>query len=120
MTVLTKPRMTVEEYLAWAEGRPGRYELHDGVVRAMSPESTGHAVIKAAVHMALRAAIRARQLPCHALPDGVTLRVDRHTAFEPDAQVYCGTELPPTTIIVPDPSSWWRCCRPQPAGSPRR
>ena len=103
MTVLTKPRMTVDEYLAWAEGQPGRYELHDGVVHAMSPENAGHAEIKAAVHAALRAGIRARGLPCHALPDGVTVQVDERTAFEPDAQVYCGAKLPPSTLLVPNP-----------------
>jgi hypothetical protein len=37
MTALPRTRMTVDEYLAWAEGQPGRYELLDGVVFAMSP-----------------------------------------------------------------------------------
>ena len=37
MTALAKTRMTVDEYLAWAEGRPGRYELVNGTVHAMSP-----------------------------------------------------------------------------------
>ncbi len=30
--------MTVEEFLAWAEGKEGRWELHDGVPVMMSPE----------------------------------------------------------------------------------
>jgi Uma2 family endonuclease len=103
MTVLTKPRMTVDEYLAWAEDRPGRYELHDGVVRAMSPESTGHTDVKGAVYVALLKGIRDRRLSCHALVDGATVRIDNSTAYEPDAVVYCGAKLPPSTIIVPDP-----------------
>ena len=49
MTTLPRTRMTVDEYLAWAEGQPGRYELLDGVVFAMSPEGAGHAERKAAV-----------------------------------------------------------------------
>ena len=38
MTALTKPRMSVDEFLAWAEANPGRYELFRGEVYAMSPE----------------------------------------------------------------------------------
>jgi Uma2 family endonuclease len=103
MTLLTKTRMTVDEYLAWAEGQPGRYELVDGTVHAMSPESAGHAEKKAGVHAALLAGIRVRRLPCHALPDGMTVRIDDATAFEPDAVVYCGTKLAPSSVEVPNP-----------------
>jgi Uma2 family endonuclease len=46
MTVHQTIRMSAEEFLAWAEGRPGRYELHNGEVVAMSPGQTGHAKIK--------------------------------------------------------------------------
>jgi Uma2 family endonuclease len=95
MTALTKPRMTVDEYLAWAVGRPGRYELFQGEVFAMSPETVGHATAKAAVYSALAAGIRQNRLPCHVLPDGVTIRIDETTAYEPDVQVYCGDKLPP-------------------------
>jgi hypothetical protein len=33
MVALTKSRMTVDEFLAWAGERPGRYELFRGEVR---------------------------------------------------------------------------------------
>jgi Uma2 family endonuclease len=103
MNVLTKPRMTVDEFFAWAEGRPGRHELYRGEVYTMSPETAGHAETKAAVHAALLAALRARSLPCHALPDGMTVRIDESTAFEPDAIVYSGEKLPRSAIEVPNP-----------------
>jgi Uma2 family endonuclease len=103
MTALTKPRMTVDEFLAWAHGRPGRHELFRGEVYAMSPEAVGHAKIKGAVYGALVSGIRQRNLPCHVLPDGVTIRIDETTAYEPDAQVYCGPELPSTALEVPNP-----------------
>ncbi len=103
MTLLTKTRMTVDEYLSWAEDQPGRYELVNGTVHAMSPERAGHAKTKAAVHAALLVGIRARHLPCHALPDGMTLRIDDTTAYEPDAVVYCGMELAPSAVEVPNP-----------------
>jgi Uma2 family endonuclease len=103
MSVVPKRRMTVDEYLAWAVGQPGRYELVDGTVVGMSPENAGHAERKAAVHAALLAEIRARGLPCYALPDGMTVRIDEATAYEPDAVVYCGDKLPPTAVEVPNP-----------------
>jgi hypothetical protein len=103
MTALPRTRMTVDEYLAWPEEQPGRYELLDGAVVAMSPEGAGHAEMKAAVHAALLASIRARSLACHALPDGMTVRIDDATAYEPDALVYCGSKLSPLAVEVPDP-----------------
>jgi Uma2 family endonuclease len=50
--------MTVDEYLAWAIERPGRYELFQGEVFAMSPETLEHAETKFAAYAALGAAIR--------------------------------------------------------------
>ncbi len=103
MTALPKKRMTVDEYLAWAGEQPGRYELLDGAVFAMSPEAAGHAEIKAAVHAALLAGIRAHGLACYVLPDGMTVRIDDATAYEPDALVYRGTKLLPSAVEVPNP-----------------
>jgi Uma2 family endonuclease len=103
VTALPKHKMTVDEYLAWAQGRPGRFELYAGVVYAMTPERAGHATVKFAVQAALRSAIRRSGLPCHMLPDGMTVRVDAHTAHEPDALVYCGQKLPDAAVEVPNP-----------------
>ncbi|MCJ2014249.1 Uma2 family endonuclease [Methylobacterium sp. J-076] len=96
-------RMTTEEFLAWAEGRPGRYELIDGRVIAMSPERVRHAEVKFAVCRALRDAIRGAGLPCRAMPDGMTVRIDDHTAFEPDALVYCGGRADPDAVEITNP-----------------
>jgi len=49
MSGLPQKRMTVDEYLTWAEGRPGRYELYNGVVYAMAPERAAHAEVTHAV-----------------------------------------------------------------------
>src|SRR5580704_4294042 len=103
MTALTKSRMSVDEFLAWAMDRPGRYELFRGEVYAMSPETVGHADKKGAVYVALLAGVRARRLPCRVYPDGTTVRVDETTAYEPDSVVYCGPQLPPSAVEVPDP-----------------
>jgi Uma2 family endonuclease len=95
--------MNVDEFLAWAVDQPERHELFRGEVYAMSPETAGHADTKAAVYNALLAGIRARHLSCHVFPDGMTVRIDETTAFEPDALVYCGEKLPPSAIEVPEP-----------------
>ena len=86
--------MTVDEYLDWAEGRPGRYELYAGAIYAMAPERAGRAKVKFAVQSALQAGIRRAGVACHMLPDGMTIRIDEDTAHEPDALVYCGQEVP--------------------------
>ncbi len=95
--------MTVDEFLAWAEDNPGRYELSEGEVYAMSPERLGHAKTKFAVQSALLAAIRKTGVPCHMVPDGATVRVNEITAYEPDALVYCGAEKPDNAVEVSNP-----------------
>jgi Uma2 family endonuclease len=103
MTAPSKEHMTVDEFLSWAEGRPGRYELFRGVIYAMTPERAAHAEMKLAVQLALVSGIRERRLPCHVLPDGMTVRIDETTTHEPDALVYCGPRLAPSAIEVPSP-----------------
>ena len=103
MNVLIKPRMTVDQFLTWAQGRPGRYELLRGEVFSMAPETTGHADVKGAIYAALRDTIRREQLACHVLPDGVTVRIDGNTAYEPDVQVYRGEKLRGAALEVPNP-----------------
>lgn len=103
MAALQLPKMTVDEYLEWAEGRPGRYELYAGRVYQMAPERAVHAKVKYAVQTALLAGIQRAKLDCHMLPDGMTVRVDRHTAHEPDALIYCGREIEDHALEVPNP-----------------
>jgi Uma2 family endonuclease len=103
MSAVPEKCMNVDEFLAWAEGRPGRYELFRGVVYATTPERAIHAQVKFAVQTALANAIRARRVPCHMLPDGMTVRIDDSTAHEPDALIYCGPRLAPAALEVPNP-----------------
>ena len=103
MSAVPQRRMNVDEFLAWAEAQPGRYELFRGSVYAMTPERAVHAEVKLAVQTALADAIRGRQIPCRVLPDGMTVRIDKSTAHEPDALVYCGPRLAPSAIEVPNP-----------------
>ena len=96
-------RMTVDEFLVWAEGQPGRWELYLGRPYAMAPERAQHAIVKHRVASALEAGIKKAGCGCWMLPDGMTVRVSKDAAHEPDALVYCGDRLPPDTIEVPNP-----------------
>jgi Uma2 family endonuclease len=103
MSVATKTRMSVDDFLAWAEGQPERHELYNGIVYSMAPERVVHGKVKFAVQTALANGIRSAGIPCHMLPDGMTVRVDKFTAHEPDALVYCGPEAPGSAIEIPNP-----------------
>ena len=55
MGALPKTRMTVDEYLRWAQTQEsGRYELVDGQVVMMSPETVRHVHVKNEAWLALR------------------------------------------------------------------
>ncbi|SFV16901.1 Endonuclease, Uma2 family (restriction endonuclease fold) [Methylobacterium sp. 174MFSha1.1] len=103
MKPLPQTRMSVDEYLAWSEDNPGRYELVQGEVYAMTPERLLHAEVKASVYVALWRGIRKSALPCRALPDGMTVRVDRYIAYEPDAMIYCGPRGDSNSIEIKNP-----------------
>jgi Uma2 family endonuclease len=97
--------MKVDQFLDWTMAQPDgpRYELVAGYVVAMAPERAFHARRKARIGRGLTDAIGATGLPCEALPDGMTVKIDEHTAYEPDAVVHCGEPLPDDAVIVPAP-----------------
>jgi Uma2 family endonuclease len=105
MNIALRKPLTVEEFLAWADSQTERQraELINGQIVPMAPERISHAKTKLAAAIALRDAIARSMLSCHALPDGPTVRIDEHTAYEPDALVYCGEEVPLSSLIVPNP-----------------
>jgi Uma2 family endonuclease len=74
-------QLTADEFLVWAMEQPeGRYELQNGLVVAPSPERLGHVIAKRNILIALHDAIGRRSLPCQALPDGATVRVNGRPA----------------------------------------
>lgn len=105
MTIALWRPLTVEDYVAWAgaQAERQRTELINGQIVAMAPERVEHGEVKLAAAIALRSAIARAGLDCHALGDGMTVRVDEHTAYEPDALVYCGSRLVRGSMMVPDP-----------------
>jgi Uma2 family endonuclease len=97
--------MTADEFIVWAMARPEteRYELMGGEVVAMAPERVAHARTKSRIWRLLAEAIEKAGLSCEALPDGMAVRVDAETQYEPDVMVRCGHLLPDDTVIVTDP-----------------
>jgi Uma2 family endonuclease len=105
MNVALRRAMTVDEYLAWSENQSERQrtELINGQIITMPSERVRYSRIKGSVHLALRQAVKAANLPCEALPDGQAVRIDEHTAYEPDALVYCGDMAEPDALLIANP-----------------
>jgi len=103
--------MTVEEFLPWAEGRDGRWELHDGVPVMissaepvmMAPERAAHIRTKFGAAKALERGLATAGLPCEVFADGMAVRVDSRTTYEPDASVVCGPRVPADAIEIDNP-----------------
>jgi Uma2 family endonuclease len=103
--------MTVEEFLPWAEGNEGRWELHDGVPVMissaepvmMAPERAAHIRTKFRAAKALDGAVTTADLPCEVFADGMAIRIDARTTYEPDASVVCGPRAPADAIEIDNP-----------------
>ncbi len=99
--------MTAEDFLAWSVDEPAkgkRFELADGEVVAMASERSRHALVKSRVCRRLEEAVEGAGLQCTVYPDGMAIRVDSHTVYEPDAALRCGEPLPDDAIIYDDPT----------------
>jgi Uma2 family endonuclease len=104
MSLVSKQRMAVGEFLEWATGREGRWELVNGVAVAMGPERLVHGLTIHRVVSAFERAIAAAGIGCHAVPDCVIVRIDAYTGYQPDALIYCGAPLGDDTLAVDTPT----------------
>ena len=96
--------MSVDEFLATADSRDGRWELENGGLIAMAPERLQHGRVKGDMFLALREGIRRANLSCEAVTDSVAVRISARTTYIPDALVYCGPRLPPNTLEINEPT----------------
>lgn len=103
MTALRKQAMSVDEFLAWAERQPGRWELLEGIPTAMSPERVVHGDVKYRVARALDAAIAKAKVPCRFVLDSAAVRIDQRSLYQPDAMVYCGEAVSGDALEIPNP-----------------
>lgn len=109
--------MTVDEFLVWADGREGKFELDDGAIVAMAPERLAHGRMKVAVHSALANAIRTAGLTCESILDSIAVRITPTTSYIPEVLIHCGERLagdvretasPIVVVEVLSPSSGYR------------
>jgi Uma2 family endonuclease len=105
MAAPARRRMSADEFLDWAMAQPdgARYELVAGEVVAMAPERASHARAKVAVFDALRAAVAAAGLPCETFIDGMAIRVDEATVYEPDVLLRCGPPVAGDCVEIGNP-----------------
>jgi Uma2 family endonuclease len=103
----TRPQpthFTADDFVVWAGEQPrGRFELVGGEVVAMAPERAAHTRTKLDATLALRAAIVEKGLGCEALIDGMVVRIDDRTVYEPDGLVRYGPRTPDDALEVADP-----------------
>jgi Uma2 family endonuclease len=105
MSAATLPRMTADEFIAWAMEQPEteHYELVAGEVVAMAPERAVHARAKLQIAMRLADAIQRQALQCEVYGDGMAVQIDETTIYAPDALLRCGPRLPDEAVKVLDP-----------------
>ncbi len=91
MSAVPQTRFSSAEFLAWCETlEGGRFELENGAVIAMSPETNRHGLVKKRVLDALTEAVAGLDGDCTVFPDGAGIVIDETTVREPDASIQCG------------------------------
>lgn len=102
--VENRPRMTIEEFVKWAEAQPeGRYELVDGEVIQMPSEGGLHNLVKLNIAVALRSAVAAAGFKGVVFTDGMTVKIDGSRGREPDALITAGPVADLESLIIVDP-----------------
>ena len=89
MSGIAEKLMSAEEFLVWADGREGKWELHDGRAVAMAPERARHSRMKVTVGAALLSAVRREGRSCAVYADGLSVRISARRVFVPDLLVTC-------------------------------
>jgi Uma2 family endonuclease len=90
MTIATETRMTVDDFLAWAEVQHERYEFVRGRLVLMAGGSETQNDIQVNLLAALKARLRGG--PCKPNGPDLLVRIDERTGRFPDASVTCGRE----------------------------
>jgi Uma2 family endonuclease len=99
MSVAVRRPMTIEEFLAWEEGKELRWEFDGFAPMAMTGGTAGHAAIERNLVAAL--ASRLRGQPCQVYTSNLKVRVADSIRY-PDAFVVC-TPVQRNAALVTDP-----------------
>ncbi len=99
MNVTLRRPMTLEQFLAWEERQPLRYEFDGFQPVAMTSGTAAHAAIQRNLLFSLTGRLRGK--PCQ--PYGSELKIEVAGRIRyPDAFVVC-TPVPPRSTVVTDP-----------------
>ncbi len=98
MTAVPRP-WSIQDFVAWEEAQPERYELADGMVRMMPEVTVGHSVISGNVYLAFRPQLQGG--PLIALTRGPKVVSDRIAVY-PDGLVFA-KPLPATATTMEEP-----------------
>lgn len=93
-------QMSRQEFLAWVDQQPERYELVAGHVVHMARERAIHNDVKYLAWTALRRAIAEAGVPCHVKGDGIAVEARDDAWYLPDATVHCGQPIAPEATVV--------------------
>ncbi|MBI1980025.1 MAG: Uma2 family endonuclease [Methylocystis sp.] len=99
------PLMTVADFLEWpGDGTNARYELVDGVLRAMAPPNDTHGLIQSNLAIAIGLHLRENRPGCRInVTPGVQPRLRADWNFRiPDLGVTCAPNAP-GVLTMPDP-----------------
>jgi Uma2 family endonuclease len=97
-TALRKPRMTREQFFAWAQADGGRWEFDGFEPVAMTGGTVNHSRIGHNIHAALR--LRLQGSGCESLGPDAGLATIGDTVRYPDAIVTCA-KVPGDAYVVP-------------------
>ena len=92
--------MTVDEFLLWAEEQEGRWELHDGVAKRITPERADHLRTKVEAFVALTFASRRAGCDCEVFGSGPGVKVDERTVYAPDGVSCMDPSFPMTRSFL--------------------
>jgi Uma2 family endonuclease len=105
MNIALRKALTVDDYLTWAatQADAKRTELIRGQIVPVSPELVAHNRTKIKVLFALQRAVTEARIEAEVFTDGLTVPIEIHTAYEPDASVRLGPPLSDRDRTIPDP-----------------
>jgi Uma2 family endonuclease len=103
MAALAQELITADEFAIWAAQRPEKHlELFEGVPQMQQAESWGHTDTKGRIYAALLRAVAGAGLGYSVGIDGVLVKVDTVSTFQPDVVVFAGG-MERASIVAPEP-----------------
>lgn len=102
MTAVPRPRMSLQEYLAWEEQQPTKNEFHRGEVFAMVGARRVHGCVVSNLNRRLAEALDGSG--CRVFVEGMKVQIGEDTVLYPDLFVTCDKSDLVTDLIFTAPT----------------